>query len=125
MSECCHPEWRFQVITAVNNEWGGNSANLIEVWRETGETHPDYEWSHRQEEIPVGELVESGLLDLYTPVFHVGEIIIVNDYGREIGWPGRKADKWDVTYESFDCLADARDRAEQAITEWGEETYGK
>lgn len=46
------------------------------------------------------------LMVLRTPVFHVGEILIVDRDGREVSYPGRKSSKWDVTSEFFDdCQA--------------------
>lgn len=40
-------------------------------------------------------------------VFYVGEMIIVNDLGREVCGHGRKPSKWNVKYEEFDSLEDA------------------
>lgn len=41
------------------------------------------------------------------PVFHVGEILILDESGREFGYPGRKPSKWFIETEEFDDLDDA------------------
>lgn len=43
---------------------------------------------------PVNPLV---MLSLRTPVFHRGEILVMDADGREVGGLGRKPSKWDVT----------------------------
>lgn len=45
--------------------------------------------------------------NLKTKVFEVGEIIICDESGREVCYPGRKPSKWIVEYEIFDSLDDA------------------
>ena len=45
------------------------------------------------------------------PVFQVGEVLILNDYGREIPYPGRKPSKWYVDYEMYDDLDAALERS--------------
>jgi hypothetical protein len=45
------------------------------------------------------------------PVFSLGEILIVNDIGREFAGKGRKPSKWNVEYEEFDTIEQAIDRA--------------
>ena len=40
-------------------------------------------------------------IEIKVQVFELGEIIIVNDIGREIGGIERKADKWNVEYKEF------------------------
>lgn len=36
-----------------------------------------------------------------TPVFERGELLLVNEHGREVCGAGRKPNKWDVRYETF------------------------
>lgn len=55
------------------------------------------------------------LLALRKPVFSIGEILILDGNGREIGYPGRKPSKWDVECEEFDTLADAANRAREVL----------
>lgn len=47
------------------------------------------------------------MLTYMTPVFHLGEIIVLDDSGREVGYPGRKPSKWFITCEEFDNVEDA------------------
>jgi hypothetical protein len=44
------------------------------------------------------------LLTIQTDVFHLGEIIVVDGDGREIGGMGRKPSKWSVETERFGDL---------------------
>lgn len=46
-----------------------------------------------------------------SPLFEVGEILVVNNYGREINGQGRKPSKWDVRYEEFRSITKAIARA--------------
>jgi len=39
--------------------------------------------------------------------FELGEILILDDYGREIGGRGRKPSKWFVEHKEFDSLDEA------------------
>lgn len=54
-------------------------------------------------------------LPLRMPVFALGEILILDDYGREYGGLGRKPSKWAVETEEFADLPAAIARA-QAVT---------
>ena len=47
--------------------------------------------------------------------FEEGEIIICDDSGREVCYPGRKPSKWDVEYEIFDNLDNAVERARELL----------
>jgi hypothetical protein len=51
------------------------------------------------------------------PVFTKGEIVIVNDSGREEIGHGRKPNKWSVGTEEFDNIDEAVARAVQATEE--------
>lgn len=50
-----------------------------------------------------------------TPVFHVGEVIIANQDGREIPYPARKPAKWGVEFETFDAPEAAVAHAEEVL----------
>lgn len=41
------------------------------------------------------------VLSLRHEVFHIGEILVLDDDGREIGWPQRKPEKWHVRTQRF------------------------
>lgn len=51
--------------------------------------------------------------DLQQPVFHVGEILILDESGREVGYPGRKPSKWVVDVADYDNLAEAVQRSRE------------
>lgn len=53
------------------------------------------------------------MMTMRAPVFNVGEILLLDGSGREIGYPGRKPGKWDVTVESFGSLTEALDCLEK------------
>jgi len=103
---------RFLVITKVAApESGGNLAMLMHrLYRQTAQPGPG-NWLGTFGEIPLG----TAILDVRQPVFAVGEILVVDGLGREIGYPGRKPDKWDVEYEGFDDVAVAAARASDLL----------
>ena len=47
------------------------------------------------------------------PVFDIGEILVLDLDGREIGGRGRKPSKWDVKCEVFDDIEKAIERARE------------
>lgn len=98
---------RYQVITQTPpSTTGGNMASaLIDVYRQVEQPRPSNGYS--------GVFRQELDLSLYRPVFHVGEVLIVNLDGREIAYPQRKASKWDVGYEMFDELEPALERARE------------
>lgn len=50
----------------------------------------------------VAQLAPQHALGLRQPVFHVGEILILDlESGREVGYPGRKPAKWQIEIEEF------------------------
>lgn len=53
------------------------------------------------------------ILAIRTPVFKVGEILIMGLDGREVTGDGRKPSKWDVTCEEFDNVEAAITRARE------------
>jgi len=50
-----------------------------------------------------------------TPVFHLGEILILDGNGREVVGLGRKPSKWDVGYQTFAALDEAIVRAQEVM----------
>lgn len=58
-----------------------------------------------------------GLLHVKRNVFTKGEIVILNDYGREVCGQGRKPSKWFIEYEELDNIDDAIARAVEVTKE--------
>ena len=52
---------------------------------------------------------------LKSKVFYEGEILIVDESGREVAGLCRKPSKWNVEYEEFDNLEDAIKRARKIV----------
>lgn len=50
-----------------------------------------------------------------TEVFALGEIVILNESGREIGGRGRKPSKWHINYELFDAVDAAVARSAEVV----------
>lgn len=51
------------------------------------------------------------LLALRVPVFAMGEILVLDESGREVAGHGRKPSKWSVDVETFDTIELAVARA--------------
>ena len=49
------------------------------------------------------------------PVFVLGEILVVDESGREIGGKGRKPSKWWVEHETFNNVEDAVKRSQRSL----------
>jgi len=49
----------------------------------------------------VGNPIGLAALRLRVPVFHLGEILVLDGSGREVSGLGRKPGKWSVTIEEF------------------------
>lgn len=90
-------------------EEGGNLAVAMDLWQEnTPPNRHDPLGTWR----PVSPMV---MLSLRTRVFIPGEILVLDDDGRELGGRGRKPDKWDVSVETFDTLEAAAKRAAEVM----------
>jgi hypothetical protein len=68
--------------------------------------------SSRNEELKTLDLTKKQLVTCLTPVFHLGEIMIIDSNDRTIP-DGRKPSKWDVGCEYFDTIEKAIVRAEE------------
>lgn len=98
----------FCVITSVPDPDKGEVGNLatgLDVFRVVR----DFDGADEQVE-RISPLIA---LSLRTPVFSLGEIIVVNESGREIGGHGRKPSKWSISSEYFDNVEDAIERAKE------------
>lgn len=108
----------FCVITKVPDVTNmGNLASLIGCVIQTEEPSKDNDfrgvYRHLHEVDP--ELALLLMLKGRIPVFSLGEIIILDESGREVGGHMRKPSKWDIEYETFTTLAEAVDRSVQAL----------
>jgi hypothetical protein len=100
----------FAVITSVAaHATSGNLANEIDLFVEGS----DGSWVRLMDLEPHLNLAWK----IRTPVFYPGEILILNEGGREHGFPGRKPDKWHVEYEEFATVEEAIDRANIVMRE--------
>ena len=55
-------------------------------------------------------------MHVHVPVFEEGEILILDEDGREVAGHLRKPDKWGIEYEVFDNLEDAIKRAIEMLS---------
>lgn len=106
----------FIVITEVPEPPDvGNLAALGPCWAQVDQ--PSAENNYLPVVKPLHEvdpnLAMAALLVLRVPVFVLGEIILVDDSGREIGGNMRKPSKWDISYEEFDLSVDAVARSRE------------
>lgn len=101
---------RIAVITGIEKPEGNKADKLLFA-------HPEYGMFVG---IPDGSDERFSLEgDVTYDVFTVGEILLLDVNGRECGYPGRKPDKWDVSWEEFE-LGDwerAAQRAEAVLAE--------
>ncbi len=99
---------KFAVVTEVDREH--NYCNEVAVKLKSSvsgylrivDSDADYE-----------EVDESRVIEV--PVFFVGEILILDEDGREPGYPGRKPSKWAVKIECYDQVEEAVKRVNQVL----------
>lgn len=111
----CRPSVRYFVITKLPENDDGNLCDEIMEWREFPVSHGSTEVEKR-----IGPAVSKNYQEMFfvrTPVFSLGEVLIVNRHGREIVGEGRKPAKWNVEYETFWTLRAALKRAKQVLDE--------
>ncbi len=106
----------FTVITEVPEpESGGNMAAVVGLYEVAPESEDNpYGLKVRQIDGPRGLDV---LLRMRHEVFVLGEILILDEYGREYAGHGRKPDKWSVQTETFDSIDDAIAKAKE-VSGW-------
>ena len=97
---------RYQVIVGVPHPDGteawGNLASVMELYQAGNEA---------DRVTRVDPMVS--MIQFRTPVFVLGEILIVDNDGREVCGRARKASKWSVQAEEFDTLEEAVARAQE------------
>lgn len=92
----------FAVITKVSDDCGNHANAIGLMYDPTG-----HGWIDGGLVPAVSVLPIEHMMNLYYPVFYSGEIIVVDELGREIGGMGRKPSKWFVEYEVFGDVGDA------------------
>lgn len=99
---------KFGVITEVPplKDSGNLAVSLGEVCIQTEQPTEANDWKGEYEDLGF-----PAALAIQKRVFNVGEVLILNDNGREIPYPGRKPNKWSVTCEEFDTIEAAVERA--------------
>lgn len=101
---------KIAVVTRVGPaEEGGNLAVSMDLWQEDG---PPTRYD------PIGTWKSAPAmlqLSLRSRVFIPGEILVLDDGGREIAGRGRAPGKWDVSIEYFDTLEAAAARAAEVM----------
>ena len=97
------------VITKVGDPaTGGNMATgIADVWIKVEQGDESNGWLGKF--VPVTERLGAAALNLYVPVFQVGEVLELDSNDRDQF--GRKPDKWDIEYEWFGTAEDAFRRA--------------
>jgi hypothetical protein len=65
---------------------------------------------------PIIDVMGAAAIALRAPVFTLGEIMILDEDGRELVGAGRKPNKWFVTTEDFDSLEAALERAREVLS---------
>jgi hypothetical protein len=88
----------------------GNLAAALDVLVETEQAGPENGYRGKREALPVHMM-----LALRRPVFQVGEILVLNEDGREAAGHGRKPSKWDVSVREVADLDEAVRVAREAI----------
>ncbi len=114
----------YAVITGVADPaTGGNMAtdtSLFDLWYVSEQASDDNNWTETLAKAnPEGVTIVDdhgtpvSWLHLRRPVFHVGELLILNESGREVTYPGRKPSKWFVDVAEYDDLDAALARANE------------
>ena len=97
--------YTFAVITKVPKAREGNEYDqiLVHGWDETNE-EVIYHYPKENERY---SMIETPFVNAKLPVFHLGEILILDNSGREVGGLCRKPSKWSVEFQEFDNLDEA------------------
>ena len=116
--------FQFAVITKIPNDYKGNYACSELVINPDGDNHcvganiivspPDFDEKMfadairaRDEGITTIDLTKKQILMCNTPVFRLGEIMVIDLKNDRTVPDGRKPCKWDVECEYFDNIQDA------------------
>ena len=105
--------YTFAVITKVPKPGEGNEGHVVLVkdWDKDNEEQI-YRFSTIEDFDNPNDYIEAKI-----PVFNLGEVLILNDSGREVAGMQRKPSKWSVEVEEFDNLDDAVKKAQEVLKE--------
>lgn len=93
------------VVTSVPDEPDMGNLALAQVWVETEQPDQSNGWRGRYESA-LG-LMGPAAIALRCAVFARGEILILDESGREVAGQGRRPAKWGVTIQECPTLEDA------------------
>jgi len=94
--------YSFAVINKVPKVGEGNEYDqiLVEGWDETNENVCYY----LPKEDETYSMVDTKYVEAKLPVFHLSEILILDQNGREVTGMMRKPSKWSVEFKEFNTL---------------------
>jgi hypothetical protein len=98
-------KYEYAVITKVPNPLDdqGNLALCGPIYCETRE----------RKIVSAVDILGNAIFAMRSPVFHLSEILILDDYGREPCGLGRNPSKWNIDYETFDNIEAAIEKAKE------------
>ena len=97
--------YSFAVINKVPKVGEGNEYNqiLVEGWDKVDESV--YYYLPKEDE--TYRMVDTKYVEAKLPVFHLSEILILDQSGREVTGMKRKPSKWSVEFKEFNTLDEA------------------
>ena len=99
---------RFAVVTKTSPQ---DMALGMDVYVEKEQPRPENNFTAKN--VNIAELIGPQVMALRTPVFYLGEIILLNEDGREVDGPQRKPDKWYVEIDVYTDLNEAIARSRE------------
>jgi hypothetical protein len=100
---------RFAVVTKLDNRNGNMATALGDVYVQDEAPGESNNWLGTYKPLPARLS-----LDMFTPVWKLGEIVVLDDNDRTIP-DGRKPSKWFITTEEFDNIEDAMRRSREVV----------
>jgi len=119
---------KFVVITKASTKPCGEAGNWADAWgiiNDKGDEPSLYIGADPEKFPKENILADTFVIEnnrhrfkvegIKVPAFEVGEILIVDETGREVAGHCRKPSKWMVEYEEFDNLEEAIKRAREIM----------
>lgn len=106
----------FAVVTkTAEAPYGGTMGLRMDLYAQTEVPSKDNHWEGKVEPLDLDFTAELGVM---TPVFEVGEIVIVDfDTHAELAPPHRRLTEWTVSYETFKTASEALARSREVVAE--------